>query len=92
MIDAFPWYPFFSNNFFYETHSILHVNWKWESELKSDIPDLRTDCNYLTIISHLSCVFVILMQKKKYFQKRKVTKFDSNHFENGTNLGVFGMR
>ena len=56
---------FFKN--FYETHSILHFNWKWEGEFKSDIPN--TDCIHWTIISHQCCVFVILIHE--IFPKEK---------------------
>ena len=39
-------------NTFYETHSSLQFNWKREREFKSDIPDTRTDCIHLAIISN----------------------------------------
>ena len=71
LVDIFPWHiyvivyeweTYFYNNF-YETHSILHFNRKWEREFKSDIPDSRIDCIHLTIISHQCFVLVILVQE-----------------------------
>ena len=46
---------------------MLHFKWKWESEFKSDIPDMPIDCIHLTIISHLTTIF--LMQE--VFPKEK---------------------
>ena len=75
---------------FYETHSILHFNWKWESELKSDIQDTSTDCTHLTTtIPHQCCVLVILMHE--IFLKENVTKWNSKYFEHIINLVVFGV-
>ena len=58
----------FYNNF-YETHFILHFNRKWEREFKSDIPDMRTYCIHVIIISHQCYVLVILLQER--FPKEK---------------------
>ena len=70
-------------------HSILNFNQKWEREFKSNIPDMRTDCIHLTIISNQCCVLVILMQE--IFPKGKVTKYNSHCFEHGINWGVLGV-
>ena len=56
-------------NNFYKTDSILHFDWKWEREFKSDIPDTHIDCIHLTIIFNQCFVLVILMQE--IFPKEK---------------------
>ena len=56
---------YFYNNF-YETHSILHFNWKWERDFKPNIQETRTEC------IHLISVVSSSVWCKKYLPKRKV--------------------